>query len=71
MHLTFLLARLVKREAADVQSVSGDLHNLSSLFVFRPHWTPKQRHGKQNAPSSYLEYASQANVSASSTQNDV
>ena len=63
MHLTFP-ARVfaVKREMADVQSVSGDLYNLSSLFEFRPHWTPKKTHGKQNAPSRYLEYASQGNL---------
>ena len=58
----FPLACLVKREMADVQSVSGDLYNLSSLFVFRPHWTPKKTHGKQNAPSRYLEHASQGNL---------
>ena len=39
----FPLACLVKREMADVQSVSGDLYNLSSLFEFRPHWTPKKK----------------------------
>ena len=54
-------ACLVKREMADVQSVSGELYNFSSLFEFRRHWTPKKKkHGKQNAPSKYL--ASQGNL---------
>ena len=56
------LAYLVKREIADVQSVSGDLYNFSGLFVFFPHWTPKETHGKQNVPLRYLEYASQGNL---------
>ena len=60
----FPLPWLVKRELADVQSVSvsGDLYNFSSLSVFLPHWTPKETHGKQNAPSRYLEYANQGNL---------
>ena len=43
-------------DMADVQSVSADLYNLSSLFEFRSHWTPKKTHGEQNASSRYLEY---------------
>ena len=60
----FPLPCLVKRELTDVQSVSvsGDLYNFSSLSVFLPHWTPKETHGKQNAPSRYLEYANQGNL---------
>ena len=58
----FPLACLVKRDMADVHSVSGVLYNLSSLFEFRPHWTPNKTHGKQNAPSINLEYASQGNL---------
>ena len=58
----FPLACLVKRDMADVHSVSGVLYNLSSLFEFRPDWTPSKTHGKQNAPSRNLEYASQENL---------
>ena len=53
---------LVKRDMADVHSVSGVLYNLSSLFEFRPDWTPNKTHGKQNAPSRNLEYASHRNL---------
>mgnify|MGYP006964526874 FL=1 len=58
----FLLAFLVKRDMADVHSVSGVLYILSRLFEFRPDWTPNKTHGKQNAPSWNLEYASQENL---------
>ena len=62
MHLTFPAGMLVKRDMADVHSVSGVLYNLSSLFEFRPDWPPNETHGKQNAPSRNLEYASQGNL---------
>ena len=38
----FPLACLVKHEMAGVQSGSGDLYSLSSLFEFCPHWTSKK-----------------------------
>ena len=58
----FPLACLVKRDMADVNSVSGVLFNLSSLFEFRPDWTPNETHGKQNAPSRNTESASHGNL---------
>ena len=51
-----------KRVTAEVHSVIGDLNNLSNLFEFRPHSTPNHTHGRQNAPSRYLEYTSQGNL---------
>ena len=37
-------------------------HNIKNLFEFRPRSTPKQTHGRQNAPSRYLEHTSQGNL---------